>query len=82
MPSSTLRRAYLTLGVRSQGKEKADQARAAFRLAATDRDAVDFIGINDPLGLNPMGTSFSPKIFDLYARWAHPVGAYRRSPLQ
>jgi len=30
-----------------------------------------FIGINDPLGLNPTGVSFSSKIFDIYRRWAH-----------
>jgi cytochrome c peroxidase len=30
-----------------------------------------FIGINDPLGLNPTGTAFSPTIFSLYDRWAH-----------
>ena len=28
-----------------------------------------FIGINDPLGLNPMGTAFSSKVFDLYESW-------------
>jgi len=29
-----------------------------------------FIGINDPLGLNPTGTAFSPTIFSLYDKWA------------
>jgi hypothetical protein len=29
-----------------------------------------FLGINDPLGQNPTGASFSPKIFDLYSNWA------------
>lgn len=29
-----------------------------------------FIGINDPLGLNPNGASFNPVIFDLYNSWA------------
>jgi cytochrome c peroxidase len=29
-----------------------------------------FIGINDPLGLNPNGTAFDPVIFDLYGSWA------------
>jgi len=28
-----------------------------------------FIGINDPLGLNPVGTAFSSKVFDLYESW-------------
>lgn len=30
-----------------------------------------FIGINDPLGGNPRGTSFTPKIFDLFDAWAN-----------
>jgi cytochrome c peroxidase len=28
-----------------------------------------FIGINDPLGLNPTGAAFTNKIFDLYRKW-------------
>jgi cytochrome c peroxidase len=28
-----------------------------------------FIGINDPLGQNPSGASFTPDIFDLYGNW-------------
>ncbi|MGH7031128.1 MAG: hypothetical protein ACREEZ_11955, partial [Stellaceae bacterium] len=28
-----------------------------------------FIGINDPLGNNPKGTTFTPEIFQLYDRW-------------
>src|SRR5215469_17854376 len=28
-----------------------------------------FIGINDPLGLNPTGAAFNPAIFDLYNAW-------------
>ena len=30
-----------------------------------------FIGINDPLGLNPTGAPFSSTIFDIYDKWAH-----------
>ena len=30
-----------------------------------------FIGINDPLGLNPTGATFNPAIFDIYQQWAH-----------
>jgi cytochrome c peroxidase len=30
-----------------------------------------FIGINDPLGMNPTGAPFTSKIFSLYDRWAH-----------
>jgi hypothetical protein len=29
-----------------------------------------FIGINDPLGLNPTGAPFDPVVFRLYAKWA------------
>jgi len=29
-----------------------------------------FLGINDPLGLNPSGAAFTPRIFDLYDAWA------------
>src|SRR5713226_252571 len=43
-----------------------------------------FIGINDPLGLNPKGTPFTSKIFDLYRAWENMdesgnVAAYHRS---
>src|SRR6266849_6553409 len=43
-----------------------------------------FIGINDPLGLNPKGTPFTSTIFDLYQAWRKIGGygdeaAYRRS---
>jgi cytochrome c peroxidase len=43
-----------------------------------------FIGINDPLGLNPKGTPFTSTIFDLYQAWRNIGGsgdeaAYRRS---
>ncbi len=30
-----------------------------------------FLGINDPLGGNPTGAAFSPKIFDIFEKWAH-----------
>ncbi len=30
-----------------------------------------FIGINDPLGLNPTKVSFSPTIFKIYSKWLH-----------
>jgi cytochrome c peroxidase len=43
-----------------------------------------FIGINDPLGLNPKGTPFTSKIFDLYRAWENidesgHVARHRRS---
>jgi len=31
-----------------------------------------FVGINDPLGGNPLGTAFTPTIFDLFDAWAGP----------
>jgi cytochrome c peroxidase len=33
-----------------------------------------FIGINDPVGLNPRGIPFTSRIFDLYQPWAGPSG--------
>jgi cytochrome c peroxidase len=33
-----------------------------------------FIGVNDPLGLNPFGTPFSPVIFTEYGAWANLAG--------
>ncbi len=33
-----------------------------------------FIGINDPLGLNPCGTPFTSNIFDLYSAWVGLTG--------
>jgi cytochrome c peroxidase len=33
-----------------------------------------FIGINDPLGQNPMGTAFSNKVFSLFDGWASLTG--------
>jgi hypothetical protein len=34
-----------------------------------------FIGINDPLGGNPMGTPFTPVIFDLFNAWTNQDGS-------
>jgi len=33
-----------------------------------------FIGINDPLGLNPTGAPFNPNIFDLFQAWSSLPG--------
>jgi cytochrome c peroxidase len=33
-----------------------------------------FLGENDPLGQNPTGAPFSPKIFDLYGNWSDQYG--------
>ena len=33
-----------------------------------------FVGINDPLGGNPHGISFTPVIFTLFDAWANPAG--------
>ena len=43
--------------------------RRSVRARTLDTDF--FIGINDPLGLNPCGTAFTSDIFDLYAAWAN-----------
>jgi hypothetical protein len=38
-----------------------------------------FSGINDPLGLNPLGLPFDPKVFTLYQAWANlPPYAFDR----
>jgi cytochrome c peroxidase len=38
-----------------------------------------FIGINDPLGLNPFGTPFTPEVFTLFNnRWAHTADTTRQ----
>ena len=36
--------------------------------------AAFFIGINDPLGLNPTGAAFDPNIFDIYRPWLSTHG--------
>jgi cytochrome c peroxidase len=48
------------------------QTGGPFALAALLPDF--FIGINDPLGLNPCGTPFSADIFNLYAAWTNLDG--------
>ena len=35
-----------------------------------------YIGINDPLGLNPTGTPFSPVVFTNFAAWARPRSSH------
>jgi len=36
-----------------------------------------FIGINDPVGLNPTGAAFDPRAFSLFNAWANATGALR-----
>jgi hypothetical protein len=43
-----------------------------------------FIGINDPVGLNPSGAAFNPNVFTLFNAWAgpksnHPLAEKRRA---
>lgn len=33
-----------------------------------------FVGINDPLGGNPLGTAFTPAVFNLFATWVNQFG--------
>lgn len=42
-----------------------------------------FVGINDPLGGNPLGTPFTPEIFTLYKSWtnSHGFGAVARASI-
>jgi len=43
-------------------------------IALAKKVANFFIGINDPLGLNPTGTAFNAVVFDLYNSWADLPG--------
>jgi cytochrome c peroxidase len=66
----------------SAGPLTADRANGGPVTLATDVTSF-YIGINDPLGLNPNGAAFNPVIFDLYNSWADlngqggPVAARR-----
>ena len=40
-------------------------------IALSDQLPKFFIGVNDPLGQNPTGASFTPEIFDLYGDWGN-----------
>ena len=44
---------------------------------ATQITPAFFVGINDPLGGNPLGAPFTPVIFNLFDEWAN---AYREDP--
>lgn len=39
-------------------------------------------GVNDPIGLNPRGVSFTPIIFDAYASWESRIGGAGLTPEQ
>ena len=55
------------------GPLAADHANGGPTTLATNVSSF-FIGINDPLGLNPKGAKFNPVIFDLYNSWADLKG--------
>jgi cytochrome c peroxidase len=40
-----------------------------------------FVGINDPLGGNPLGTPFTPVIFNLYDAWTNNPSSTRRASI-
>lgn len=40
-----------------------------------------FIGINDPVGLNPSGAAFDPRVFDLFDAWNSPAMPAGSSPV-
>ncbi len=40
-----------------------------------------FVGINDPLGGNPLGTPFTPVIFNLYDAWTNNPSSSRRASI-
>ena len=52
------------------GRLDANGARGGPVYLGTNTLTKFFVGINDPLGGNPHGTAFTPKIFDLYDAWA------------
>jgi cytochrome c peroxidase len=52
---------------RNAGELNDDGAKGGPQVLSTQQF---FIGINDPLGLNPSGAAFSPAIFNLFDRWA------------
>jgi hypothetical protein len=39
-----------------------------------------FIGINDPIGLNPTGAAFDARVFTLFDAWLAPPAAFARTP--
>jgi hypothetical protein len=43
-------------------------------VAVSQNVANFFIGINDPFGMNPMGTPFSPAIFNVFDSFANQIG--------
>jgi hypothetical protein len=50
----------------------ADGAKGGPLTIATGAMPAFFIGINDPLGGNPLGTPFTPVVFQLFDAWAKP----------
>jgi hypothetical protein len=62
----------------AQGKDnvagKLTSAKARGGAAALDIQPF-FVGMNDPLGLNPDGTAFTSTIFDIYDAWSNVKGS-------
>jgi cytochrome c peroxidase len=52
------------------GRLTGHRARGGSERLGTETLQNFFVGINDPLGGNPRGDAFTPKIFDLYGAWA------------
>ncbi len=54
------------------GALNADGANGGPATLGTQALQAFFLGINDPMGLNPKGTAFSPVIFNLFDAWNDP----------
>ena len=57
------------------GLLNANGATGGPELLSTETTPAFFIGINDPLGLNPRGTPFTPVIFNLFDAWSKWSGS-------
>jgi cytochrome c peroxidase len=60
------------------GLLNANGAKGGPRLLSTETTPAFFVGINDPLGLNPRGTPFTPVIFNMFDAWANWTGSAAR----
>jgi hypothetical protein len=54
------------------GALNADGATGGPLSIATQTTPVFFVGVNDPLGGNPLGSPFTPAIFNLFNAWVNP----------
>ena len=65
-----------------KAKDLSDDGSTGGPMALSLQFANFFIGVNDPLGLNPHGTPFTSQIFDLYRPWLGLYGKDRVAALR